>query len=198
MILALGHADKRRVSFGFPNLRRPRVKLSVRVADVNACFKHADVLIRQLAVEPRIIDLADLVLGRNNAVSKLSVRCDDEQSLGVLIQPSRGHRAHRGIHRRKQIHDGFLLSVSCCGQHARRLMEHHMANGLVAQPPPIQPDVIRFPLDLHPRVPGRHAVHRHAPRTHSRFDFAARTLAEQRQQLIQPHFITQISFPSFL
>ena len=78
------------------------------------------------------------------------------------------------------------------------LVEHHVADSLVIQRPAVQPDIVRLAADLHARVLRRPAVHRHAPRAHHRFDFASRTLAEQRKQLVKPHFVAQILVPQAL
>ena len=192
MVFALGHADIGRVAAVAIDLGGPRVKLAVRVADMNARLQRGDILVGQFAVEPRVINLADFMFGRNDAVRQLAVGRDHQQTLGILIQPPGGHRAHRGIHRREQIHHGFLLFVARGGQHAGGLVEHHVADGLVIQRPAVQPDIIRLAADLHARVLRRPAVHRHAPRAHHRFDFASRALAEQRKQLVKPHFVAQI------
>ena len=191
MILALGHADIGRVAAVAPELRGARVELAVRIADVNSRLERGDIFIGQFAVKPGIIDLADLVPGRNNAVRELAVGGDDQQPLGVLIQPAGGHRAHGRVHRREQIHHGLLLFIPRGGQHAGRLVEHHMAHGLIAKPPAVQPNVALRSVHLHARVPRARAVHRHAPCAHHRLDFAPRALAEQRKQLVQPHLFAQ-------
>lgn len=119
---------------------------------MNARLQRGDILVGQFAVEPRVINLADFMFGRNDAVRQLAVGRDHQQAFGILIQPPGGHRAHRGIHRREQIHHGFLLFVARGGQHAGGLVEHHVADGLVIQRPAVQPDIVRLAADLHARV----------------------------------------------
>ena len=71
-----------------------------------------------------VIALPDAVPGRQNAVGQIAVVCQQEQPLGVLVEPADGHDAELPVCFRHKLHNSLRLWIVGGGQIACGLVEH--------------------------------------------------------------------------
>ena len=93
------------------------------VGEDEACLKGADIRGACRAFMLGIVALPDAVAGREDAVGKVSVVRQQEQALGILVEPADRHDAELPVCLRDEVHDGLRFRVVRGGEIARGLME---------------------------------------------------------------------------
>ena len=115
-----------------------------------------------------------------------SVVGEEEQALGVLVQPPHGKQAPAAQVLRQQIQHRFLVPVLGGGQQPRRLVEHQIHKGCAVHLPAVhgQPNPLRVKLVL--RAGRRAAVRQHPALPDQVLHLPPGPVPGGGQQLVQP------------
>ena len=81
-------------------------------------------------------------------MSKIAVVCYYEKACRILIQSADREKIFLFKLRRKKVNDGLLLFIVGCGQYTGRLIEHIVAEFLVAHGFPVKLDARRIAANL--------------------------------------------------
>ena len=110
----------------FPDLGRR----GLAVLQENACFERRDRTIFEHALDLHQIGLGKLMLGVRDQVSEIPVIGQEQQSLGIVVQPA--HRVHADFDAFEQIvHRGPSLRVGHGRHKARRFVQHNISRRLL-------------------------------------------------------------------
>lgn len=111
------------------------------------CEGFGDIHVR-FAVERRDIGLVHVLLGREHPVGIVAVVGQDQQTGGVLIEPSRGKNTVAAVLGRQQVEDGFFTAVLGRGYDAGGFIEHIVHVPPIGQGLSVQRDKVIFGVDL--------------------------------------------------
>ena len=119
-------------------------------------------------------------------MAECAVVRDEQQSLGVLVQPSHRKQAAPQFGR-KQLEHGIVALIAACRDNAHRLVEHVVPLCTVALHGAIHRRLRPIRIDLERRIFLHSAVHRDASRTNERLHFLAAAAVQVGQQFVQSH-----------
>ena len=102
----------------------------------------------QVAVHAGKVALVHMVAGAEEPVGQLAVVGQQQQTLGVLVQPSHRGQPLSFQFLGQQVQHGPLPAVLHRRQDPRRLVQQHIGKPPVAHCLPVHPDVRRLRVDL--------------------------------------------------
>ena len=111
---------------------------------------------------------------------------DEQQSLGVLVQPSHRKQAAPQLGW-KQLKHGIVTLIAACRDNTHRLVEHIVPLCAVALHGAIHRRLRPVGIDLERRILLHGAVHRDASRTNECLHFLAAAAVQVGQQFVQSH-----------
>ena len=131
------------------------------------------------------IELVHMPPGRGQCVAHRAVVGQQEQTLGVLVQPP-DRKQSPPLGGGQEVEHGFLRGILGRGDDAARLVEHHIPLPPGAQRTAAQTDRIRVRVDLLRRVAAGHAVDRHQTAADHPGHFPPGARAPSGKHFIQP------------
>ena len=168
---------------------QPRRLAHQPVSQGHARGKGPGILLVQRPVRTGIVDLVHMVPGRQQVMGQAPLIGQQQQALGILIQPAHRKQALAPELRRQQIQHGLPAAVLRGRQHPGGLVEHQPGKTAVAQPLPVHKDLRGLRVHLVLRRPGGHAVHQDPALPDQLPDLPPGVPAPCGDDLIQPRFL---------